>query len=414
MTASTRRPASIQIFSAIYLAAPAAVLVQAGIVNMVPLAGPGGILSRLGLFDWATLALYPVSAAAIFSVRRPGWWIFIACSVALLAQNVAALVLNPLVSPLSVLVFDAALIAAAGAFFRRHVIAPYFNPRLRPWASPPRYGVDLRGFLEKGGRRHEVRISDLSRGGAFVLDLPIAPGAAAAGPAEKGAAKNRLFRKPSAGDVLDLVLDGSSIALRVQARVVRTSLAAEGRMGYGLMFQGAAAEARAELDRLAEAAEASFRPALRFRQPRRGEHRASARFPLQPEVNLYADGRAAAVGLRDLSRGGVAVYPLPGSGALIGSAGDEVALEVEPKGRGPVLLRGRFAWTSPNGTGSAGIRFTRAGGAVKPVVAAYLKFLRLIRAEPRKMDGETYGRVLEETLERCPYRLVAGMRRALR
>jgi len=383
---------SLVIFPLIYLAAPAAVIIQAAAVNMVPLSGPGSLFSRLGFLDALVLLCYPVSALAILSVRRAGWWIFIAASSWLIANNVAAFALNPLVSPLSTLLFDAALVAAAAMFFRRHAIAPYFNPRLRPWESPPRYRLDVSAAIAIDGAETPIRVVDLSRGGAFAVPLAL--------PA------------PRVGTHGEFSLRVAGAAYRIPAAVVRRQAMPSGDTGYGIMFTGGRG-----LESVTEAMEASLRGLPLDPVPVGADQRASRRFSFMPAMTIEAAGPSAsptAASLDDLSRGGLAARvlsgDLEGEAAIAAGAAAVAVLE----GRRALRLPGTVAWSHEEGGATRfGLRFGRLDRRSRTTLRRYLRFLRRVGAEERMPDPAAMEAVLEETLERSPYRAVAWFRRRL-
>jgi len=386
------------VFPIVYLAAPAVILVLASAVNMVPLSGPGNLFGRLSTLDLLVLASYPLSALAIFSVRKAGWWVFICASLWLVANNVGALALNPLVSPLATLAFNLALIGAAGFFFRRHVIAPYFNPRLRPWECPPRYRLDVSSSLSLDGSETPLRVVDLSRGGAFVVPL--------ARPA------------PRVGLHAELSIRVDGTAYRVPVAVVRRQALAEGGTGYGLMFTGGRG-----IDALADAMEATLRglpiaPASEF-----SEQRAHRRFSLMPSLAIELSDRTFAASLEDLSSGGLAARlqaaaqphgsdrggfaPLPAPEGLASGT----ALVATLRGRRALRLPATVAWSHAEGSGlRIGLRFERLDSEARSILRRYLRLLRRLGATERLPDPTAMEALIAETLEHCPYRLVARLR----
>ncbi len=387
----TKRPRSLVVIPLLYLAAPAAVLAQASAVNMVPLAGPGNLLGRLSPMDLLVLAAYPLSALAVYSVRKAGWWLFIGCSLWLVANNVGALVLNPLVSPLATLAFNLALVGAAGFFFRRHVIAPYFNPRLRPWECPPRYRLDVSSALHLDGAETPLRVMDLSRGGAFVVPLarPV----------------------PRVGLHAELSIRVDGAAYRVPVAVVRRQALDGGETGFGLMFTGGRG-----IDALADAMEASLKGLPPVDQPEGSEQRAHRRFSLMPALYLDLAGTLLPASLEDLSRGGLAARARmldierssrDGSVPVSG-----MAVTAELRGRRALRLPATVAWSHAEGPAlRVGLRFGRLDRGARATVRRYLLLLRRLGATERLPDPAVMEALEGETLERCPYRLVSGLAR---
>ena len=180
-----RKPWTIILLFCIYLLSPFVIVFFNAWLNMIPLVGPGGILRRLQAADWLILSLYFVNAAAVFTVRKTGWWVFIGSSAVLIGYNLYGYLQNPMQPFPALLLYNALLFGGAAILFRREIIAPYFNPRLRWWESEPRYQLDFFGILylpgstEAGssGRTVPVRaaVRDISLNGCFLsttIDLP--------------------------------------------------------------------------------------------------------------------------------------------------------------------------------------------------------------------------------------------------
>ena len=144
-----RKPLIIILISLCFFISPVFILLQASILTLTPVIGPYNIFSKLSPHDVFILCLYPLCAAAVFSVRRWGWYVFLAASVYLVAANIITFALRPHYHVLSLIIYNLILTVAAGIFFRRDVIAPYFNPPLRWWEQPKRFGVDM--FFEITG-----------------------------------------------------------------------------------------------------------------------------------------------------------------------------------------------------------------------------------------------------------------------
>jgi hypothetical protein len=178
-----RKPWTIILLFLIYLLSPFFIVFFNAWMNMVPLIGPGGILRRLRAADWLVLSLYFVNAAAIFTVRKPGWWIFLGSSAVLIGYNLYGYLQNPMQPFPALLLYNALLFGGAALLFRREIIAPYFNPRLRWWESEPRYQLDFYGILSvpaggssaDGAAAVRAAVRDISESGCFLstsIDLP--------------------------------------------------------------------------------------------------------------------------------------------------------------------------------------------------------------------------------------------------
>jgi hypothetical protein len=206
-----KKPLTIRLLFAVYLISPLVILLSNAWINMIPLTGPSGILLRLQPSDWAILFLYTVNAVAVFTVRRAGWWVFLCSSLILIAYNVWGYVKNPLQPFPTLLLYNALLFLGAALLFRREVIAPYFNPRIRWWEADPRYKMDFHALL------HLVPpvtapVRDISAGGCFLS----------------------LSQDPPPGVDIPLDLKLPRMHLRLTARAVRKSAAP--LAGWGLRF----------------------------------------------------------------------------------------------------------------------------------------------------------------------------------
>ena len=223
-----KRPLSIVILSLIYLLEPAGNILQASIVNDMPVFGPFGILSHLLWSDWVILALFPVVAVGVYMVRKWGWYLFIAFSAVLIGYNFIVYTLNPNYALETVLLFICTITVMSGFFLRKHVYAPYFNPRLRWWEHAARYRVTLKSRVLTDSGVHDCTTLDISKSGCFL---------------STGAVLQE-------GALVMLKMECRGIELDCLGRVVRKSGEREKVCGYGIMFQGLPKEHRRNLSLL--------------------------------------------------------------------------------------------------------------------------------------------------------------------
>ena len=120
-----------------------------------------------------------------------------------------------MVSIIGVLVFNLFLFVAAGFFFRKHTIAPYFNPRLRWWEQASRYDINLGVSIEYSDSYELGYLEDISLGGCFI----------------------RISDKIKVGAVYPLKLSlGNEMSISVKGRIMRTVTDDCSLPGYGVMF----------------------------------------------------------------------------------------------------------------------------------------------------------------------------------
>ncbi len=383
MITRTKRPKSILVFTILYFLAPPLILVQGSIVNMVPLFGPGGIASRLGVPDLAALLSYPVCALAILSVRKSGWWVFIICSGLLLGHNMLAFWLNPLVSILSVLVFSALLTVAAGLFFRKHIIAPYFNPRLRIWEHAPRYSLEVSSEIEFGTARTAARILDLSRAGAFVL------------------VSRQAVATP--GSFVCLCIKVKNLSLDIQGSIVRTKDMPRNCIGYGIRFKALTREESHGLFSLIDRLEALAGNHAGIP----GEQRKHFRFCIQPELVLENQGRRLAANLKNISLSGASIkLELENSSSSLVN-GTLVNLTLN----GYIHVQGIIVWTE-TGEDSlhCGVKFTKPAKETRKKLKNLIGLLKTLNSTRRDEYNAVLEQIAEETLEHSPYQGISRIK----
>ncbi|MEW6667877.1 MAG: PilZ domain-containing protein [Thermodesulfobacteriota bacterium] len=223
-----KRPLSIVIISLIYLLEPFGNIFQAAFVNDIPLIGETGILSRLVWTDWVVLGLFPVVAVGVYLVRKWGWYLFIGFSGLLVVYNIYVYLRNPNYAPETILLFILIITGTSAVFLRRHVYAPYFNPRLRWWETAARYRIVLETTILTDAGAQPCKTVDISETGCFLeTRVPLAEGAS-----------------------VWLKIRCRGMEINCLGKVVRRAGGAETVLGYGIMFQGMAAEARNLLRKL--------------------------------------------------------------------------------------------------------------------------------------------------------------------
>ena len=224
-----KRPLSIVIITIVYFLEPVGNLIQAAFINNLPFFGEYGILSRLLWTDWVMLGLFPVVAVSIYKVRKWGWYLFICFSVLLISYNlIVYYCLNPNYSFETVLLFILIITGISAFFFRKHVYAPYFNPRLRWWETAARYRVTLDTTILTSDGAKECNILDISETGCFVNDR----------------------EELDEGSHVWLRINCKEVEINCFGKVVRKSGPKEQYTGHGIMFQNMPKETKKKIRHL--------------------------------------------------------------------------------------------------------------------------------------------------------------------
>lgn len=235
--AMKKRPLSIVIISFIYLLEPFANLFQAAFLNDLPFSGDMGTLSRLRWTDWVILWLFPVVALGIYRVRKWGWYLFIGFSGLLVVYNIYVYIQNPNYALETILFFILIITGTSAAFLRKHVYAPYFNPRFRWWETAARFRIDLDTAILTETGNQPCKTLDISETGCFLeTRFPMAEGAS-----------------------VWLKIRFKGMEINCLGTVVRRAGRAEAVRGYGIMFQGMSAEAKDLLRKLIFSLERLYR-----------------------------------------------------------------------------------------------------------------------------------------------------------
>jgi PilZ domain-containing protein len=228
-----QRPLSVKLISLLCLLMPPCVLWMAARVSGLPLAGNHGIFHHMAVSDGFVLALFPVVAAGVYSVRRWGWYLYVGFAAFLIPYTLRAdSIIGSGFGRGVTLFFIAAIVSLCALFFRKHVYSPYFDPRLRWWESAPRYRINLNTRLfTRRGEAEAVVMKDISTTGCFV----------------------DLSRNLAVGERVWIVIECASAEISCMGRVVRAEARAGVPRGYGVMFDAMNRENRTRLDRLIRA-----------------------------------------------------------------------------------------------------------------------------------------------------------------
>jgi PilZ domain len=216
------RPLSIIIIAIIYLLEPVGTIAIGAYVNQMPFFGPDGIFAHLLWSDWLLLVMFPVVAAGIYSVKRWGWYLFVAFSVVLIGYNIFVyLFWNQNYSLAWIIFFIVVITAISAVLLRRQVNAPYFNPRLRWWEIAARYKVTLAvRILTSDHGSMDAHLLDLSESGCFV-DYT--------GDLDEGSS-------------VWLVIRCGETEISCLGRLIRKVVVGDKVKGYGIIYQGMSKE----------------------------------------------------------------------------------------------------------------------------------------------------------------------------
>lgn len=170
-----KRPWEIVLLTVLYAGAPFGNLVFTCLVRGYDLSALPWLMLVMTPVDWLALAVYPALAAAVWSVSRPGWWIFVGLNAVLFSYNFYVGSQVPGANLLVLAGANGLNVTVAALLFTKHARSPYFSPRLRWWNAEVRYRVvyvlEVPLKILGGGREAEGLLLDLSVTGCFA-DLP--------------------------------------------------------------------------------------------------------------------------------------------------------------------------------------------------------------------------------------------------
>jgi len=370
-----RKPLSLIILSIIFFLSPFVILAFNAAINMVPLIGYGSIIFRLQFFDVIILCLYMITGISIFLVRKWGWWIIIFSAIVMIVYNLFTLFLNPFSSLVIVLIMNFLLFSITLFFFRKHIIAPYFNPQLRWWNQDQRYEIDI--YLKFLGIDKNVIISDISEGGCYIfVDFLI-----------------------ETGSELPLLIVCGSFRITLDAKIMRISRESERYYGYGLMFQKIDDVAKDGLEQLLTRLK-SF-SSFESDNADADEKRGSTRFFIANDLSISCDQEDFPVNLSDLSKSGCSLHT-----SLEIDAGRTCSLHLRI-GQRSHSIPVRVIWKkNERDKRQYGLKFIDMNRSSRLAVRHLITSISHLGAKKREFNKSDYNRQCEDKLDNTPYGLV--------
>jgi len=230
-----RRPWEVWILSLVYLAAPVSNLAFTAWQRHLAWDTLGWIFLALDPLDQAALVNYPFLAAAVWSVSRPGWWVFVVLNAFLVGHNLWLGWQMPGANLVLVAGANLATVAVAALLFTPHARSPYFSPRVRWWNEGRQLFIaevlDVPVVLTWAGGQAEGRLLDVGTTGCFVET------AASLGPARE----------------VGLAFECWGINLHLTGRPVRQGPAGTPLAGWGFRFVKTTREQRGQMQALVAA-----------------------------------------------------------------------------------------------------------------------------------------------------------------
>lgn len=263
------RPWEIVLLTLVYAVAPVANLAFTCLVRGYELSAIPWLLLAMTPLDWAALLVYPCLATAVWSVSRPGWWIFLVLNALLFMYNFYVASLVPGANLWIVAGGNLLNVGVASLLFTKHARSPYFSPRLRWWNSEVRYRVvyvlDVPVKIQYSSGEGTGLLLDLSLTGCFVqIDGEVHPD----GPVE-------------------LEFSCWGLTIRCQGRILRRANEGEKLRGYGIQFQSLTRAQKHHLNSLVKVLKA-------HKVPSREEQITIQRQPRFPQAPQSLSGSSSA------------------------------------------------------------------------------------------------------------------------
>ena len=392
-----RRPFIITLLTIGYVVSPLFILFQGSLVHQLPVLGPQGLLSRLFFTDIIILCFYPISAAAIFSVRKWGWYLFIGSAVVLISYNVYVFSLSPRYNLFLLILYNIAIAVVAGIFFRKHVIAPYFNPRLRWWETEPRFSITIYLDIHRDTTSIRGELLDISMSGCFV------------------SAADHL----RTGQVCQMTLHCMQRQVDIAGRLLRSVSLEANLMGYGIMFVKMSAVQEDELRGIIGILErGGLRNMKRDVEQERTGAEAAARVPKKTAPRYLVSHSAFLI--QDDVRYPCTIIDISKHGCLVATESDltvnaRYGMRIRCM-KNELTVQARIERkTSLHGMTGFGVAFVDLSGPRTHELRKIIHTLKRIGSQNRtKTASPVPERVIDEGVRNTPYRMVLFLSRFLR
>lgn len=162
-----KKPLSIRIISLFYFLAPLVNVAQTAYFNHWPLFGPRSVFYHFSGTEWMIMGFFPLVAFGVFNVTRSGYFLFLGFSAFLILRNSYLYMLNPAYNIYLVLLFHLITAGSVGFFLQKHIIAPYFNPKLKWWKRDERFPINIAAQARFHDQLLDCSVLDVSLSGCF-------------------------------------------------------------------------------------------------------------------------------------------------------------------------------------------------------------------------------------------------------
>lgn len=260
-------------------------------------------------------------------------------------------------------------------FFRKHIIAPYFNPQLRWWEQDQRYEIDI--YLKFLGINRNVIISDLSESGCYIfVDFLI----------EKGS------------EHMVLIVCGT-FHITLNARIMRIAKESDHYFGYGLMFQKIDAVEREGLKHLLKKLKSiSY---IEDENIDGHEKRNVNRFIINNDLTVSTGNNSSPATLIDISTSGCSI------GSSIDLQTGKKCLFHFRVGQTMQRVQTKVIWKKSNPDFKQyGLKFVNTDRPTKRAVKQLISSISKLGAKKRELTKEDYNQRCDEKLEKTPYDLI--------
>jgi hypothetical protein len=377
-----KKPVSIVTLSILFILSPLVILILNSAINMVPLIGSGSIIYRLKPFDLIILALYLLTGVSIFLVRKWGWWVIIISAAIMFTYNLITLYYNPFSSLLILLLMNLSLFSVTLVFFRKHLIAPYFNPQLRWWEQDQRYEIDI--YLKFLGINRNVIISDISEGGCYIfVDFLI-----------------------DKGSELPVLIVCGTFHITVKAIIMRIAKESDRYYGYGLMFQKVEDIEKDGLKKLITKLKAFS--SYETDNIDSDEKRNNTRYFISYDLSVSAEKEESPANLHDISKSGCSIQTAididAGSICIFNFRIEQINYKIMSK----------VVWKKGDqGDRHLGLKFINPDKKQRIAIHKMIIFAEKLGATKREISKDVYYKQCEEKLDHTPYKLVRFLKKIL-